>query len=206
VTGRAGGDLNALLPERDDVAWAHQVHGTGVLLVDRPGLAGEADALVTTTPGLRLAVRAADCGTLVLAAPDGAPHPCVAVVHAGWRGTARGVVATAAAAVRRASGAHRVLGWLGPCIGPCCYAFGADDLDAVAAALGPEVRATTSFGHPALDLRAAIASAATRAGVELVGGDGSCTACATGPDGRPVYFSHRARGDSARHGVLACLR
>ena len=206
MTGRADGDLDALLPERDDVAWARQVHGTHVAVVDRPGMVDGADALVTTTPGLRLAVRAADCGTLVLAAPAGAPRPCVGVVHAGWRGARHGVVAAAAATVRAASGAPRLLGWLGPCIGPCCYAFGADDLDAVAAALGPEVRGTTSAGRPALDLRAAVASASSAAGVELVGIDGRCTACAAGPDGEPVFFSHRARGDVARHGVLACLR
>lgn len=206
MTRRAGGDLNAELPQRDDVAWARQVHGTGVLVVDRAGLAGDADALVTARPGLRLAVRAADCGTLVLASPDDARRPAVGVVHAGWRGTLDGVVAAAATAMRSTSGTDRVLAWLGPCIGPCCYAFGADDLAAVSAVLGPAVRATTSTGAPALDLRAAIAAATTAAGVELVGADGRCTACAVDDGGRPEFFSHRARGDRARHGVLACLR
>lgn len=194
------------------MAWARQVHGTGVLVVDRPGLAGKADALVTTRPGLRLAVRAADCGTLVLASAGDARQPSVGVVHAGWRGTRDGIVAAAAAALRATSGTDGVLGWLGPCIGPCCYAFGPDDLAAVSAVLGPAVRATTSTGAPALDLRAAVAAAAAAADVELVGVDGRCTACAVegdgddDADGRPEFFSHRARGDRARHGVLACLR
>jgi len=98
VAERAGGDLNAALRGMDDVAWARQVHGAAVLIVDAPGCAGEADALVTASPGLRLAVRAADCGTLVLAAPEGSPRPCVGVVHAGWRGTRDGVVAAASKA------------------------------------------------------------------------------------------------------------
>ncbi len=211
VTDREGGDLTVRLQSRSDVAWARQVHGATVLVVDAPGCAGEADALVTTTPGLRLAVRAADCGTLVLSTPstpwtseNGAT--AVGVAHVGWRGARDGVVASAAKAVREAAGAERVLAWLGPCIGPCCYRFGEDDLDAVASALGPDVRSTTADGEPALDLPKAVALATAAAGVELTGVDGRCTACSLDEAGQPSFFSHRARGDVARHGVLAWLR
>jgi len=204
VTGRARGDLSALLPGMDDVAWARQVHGTTVVVVDRPGCVGEADALVTTRPGLRLAVRVADCGPLVLSADK--EQSCLAVVHAGWRGVRDGIIAAAAAVVRRLSGGGNVVAWLGPCIGPCCYGFGVGDLDALAAALGPSVRATTSSGRPALDLGAAIVAAGGLVGVEPAGFDGRCTACDRDESGRPTFFSHRARGDTARHGVLACLR
>jgi len=190
----------------DDVAWARQVHGTTVLVVDEPGCAGLADALVTSTPGLRLGVRAADCGPLVIWTSHG--RPSVAVVHVGWKGARDGVVAAAADAVRRTAGVGTVdlAGWLGPCIGPCCYRFGDDDLDALAAIFGPSVTATTSAGSPALDLPAAIARAATAAGVVLAGSDARCTACDLDGSGLPTFFSHRARGDIARHGVLACLR
>ena len=205
MTDRARGDLNELVARSADVAWATQVHGAAVLVVDAPGCAGEADALVTTTPGLRLAVRAADCGTLVLA-PSGGRRPCVGVAHVGWKGARDGVVAAAAATVRRLSGADDVLGWLGPCIGACCYAFGPADLDGVAASLGPGVRATTAAGKAALDLPAAVGLACAAAGVRLTGADGRCTACAVDAAGRPTLFSHRARGDVERHGVLACLR
>ena len=203
VTARVDGDLNAVVAKSSDVAWAKQVHGSRVLVVDGPGCAGEGDALVTTTPGLRLAVRAADCGPLVLAAAGG--RPCVAVAHVGWRGARDGVVAAAAGAVRRLSGSDEVRGWLGPCIRPCCYAFGGHDLDALAAALGDGVRATTATGGLALDLPAAIGLAAASAGVRLTGADGRCTACHRDAAGAPTFYSHRARGDTARHGVLACL-
>ena len=205
ATDRARGDLNDAVARSIDTAWATQVHGAAVLVVDAPGWAGEADALVTTTPGLRLAVRAADCGTLVLTAAGG-PRPCLGVAHAGWRGARAGVVAAAAAEVRRLSGADDVLGWLGPCIGPCCYAFGEVDLADVAAELGADVRATTTSGGSALDLPRAVGLACAGAGVRLTGSDGRCTACAVDGSGQPVFFSHRARGDVGRHGVLACLR
>jgi copper oxidase (laccase) domain-containing protein len=204
VTDSAFGDLGPRLEERGDVAWARQVHGATALAVDAPGCAGEADALVTATPGLRLAVRAADCGPLVLASTAG--RPCVGVVHVGWRGARDGVVEAAAAALRSLSGSDAVTGWLGPCIRSCCYEFGDDERDQVAAVLGDSVRGTTSWGAPSLDLPAAVAAAAHRAGVELTGSDGRCTACALDGSGRPLLFSHRARSDRARHGVLACLR
>jgi copper oxidase (laccase) domain-containing protein len=205
VTARVDGDLNVLLPGRADVAWARQVHGATALVVDAPGCAGDADALVTTTPGVRLAVRAADCAPLVLTAVGGA-RDCIAVAHVGWRGARAGVVAAAADEVRRLAGSTEVVAWLGPCIGSCCYRFGPDDLDAVAAVLGDGVRATTRAGEPALDLPAAVAAAAAGAGVLLTGSDGRCTACHVDEAGRPTFFSHRARGDVERHGVLAWLR
>src|SRR5690606_36130192 len=85
------------------VALVEQVHGGEVLVVDRaPGpLApvGRADALVTTTRGVVLAVRAADCAPVLLAAPGG-----VAAAHAGWRGVAASVVVAALEALLAATG------------------------------------------------------------------------------------------------------
>ena len=67
------------LPELEEasgerVARLKQVHGDTVLVVDRPGpeptgQVPTADALVTTTPGLGLMVRVADCVPVVLADP-----------------------------------------------------------------------------------------------------------------------------------------
>ncbi len=56
------------------------------------------DALLTASPGLGLAISYADCVPVVIAAvgPDG---PCLATVHAGWRGMLAGIVASAAAAL-----------------------------------------------------------------------------------------------------------
>ncbi|MCD8042370.1 MAG: peptidoglycan editing factor PgeF [Tannerellaceae bacterium] len=46
------------------------------------------DALVTTVPGVCIAVTTADCVPLLLYAPD---KQVVAAVHAGWRGTVAGI-------------------------------------------------------------------------------------------------------------------
>ncbi len=94
----------------------------------------EGDALVTTRPGVVLAVLTADCAPVALASPEGV----VAVAHAGWKGAEVGIL-EATVEVMRAHGATHIDAALGPCIGPCCYEFGPADLDRLAARFGPAV-------------------------------------------------------------------
>ena len=179
-----------------DAAWAKQVHGRTVVIVTEPGDTGrEADALVTAQKGMALMVRTADCAPIALAAPEGV----VAVAHGGWRGLVAGVLQSTAEAMR-ALGASRIHAGVGPCIRSGCYEFGSTDLDEVARSLGESVRAETLDGRPALDLPAAVRAAAQQAGVELVYESADCTACAA-----DRFWSHRARGDAERQGVLAWL-
>jgi polyphenol oxidase len=175
--------------------WLHQVHGATVVPVDRPGAeaGAEADAAVTAAEGAVLAVHTADCLPIALLA-DGA----VGVVHAGWRGLAAGVIGAAVDAVRAAS-PEPVRAFIGPCIRARCYEFGVDGLEPIVAALGAEVRATTAWGTPALDLVAGARRALADAGVTEVADGGICTACS------PVHFSHRARGDHGRQALVAWL-
>jgi YfiH family protein len=73
----------------EEHAFAKQVHGCEILEPKQPGLAGEGDALVTTSPELWIGIRTADCLPILLVDPVA----CVAAaVHAGWRGTAEGIV------------------------------------------------------------------------------------------------------------------
>jgi polyphenol oxidase len=186
-TSRADGDA---LAQQDARGWAvvHQVHGSNVVVADRPGHHGEADALVTTTPGVPIAVRVADCAPVALVA-DGV----IGVVHAGWRGIVAGVLPAAIDAMR-SLGAGEISAVLGPCIHAECYEFGTDELDRIAGQLGASVRGTTSWGAPALDVPAAI-----RAQVPDVEDRSVCTACS------PAHWSHRARGDRERQALVAWL-
>lgn len=186
-TDRSDGDA---LVRQGELGWAtvRQVHGRVVVVADRPGDLGEADAIATTTRGLPIAVRVADCAPVALLA-DGV----VGVVHAGWRGIVAGVVPAAIEAMR-SLGAGDIHAVLGPCIHAECYEFGAEELDGIAAVLGDEVRGTTSWGTPALDVPAAV-----RAQVPDVEDRSVCTACS------PDHWSHRARGDRERQALVAWL-
>ncbi len=183
-------------------AVARQVHGADVVdasTIVAGGLdahaAPEADAIITDEPGRPIAVQGADCAPLGFVTSKGP----VAVAHAGWRGLASGIVDSVVNELAmRGAVVTEVL--VGPVIGPGCYEFGSDDLEAVAGELGDVVRAETASGTPALDLRAAIRASCEAAGVEQVSFVRPCTGCSNGG------FSHRARKDTERHALAVRIR
>ena len=162
-----------------------EVHGTNVVAVQRPGEFDrvEGDAAITACVGAVLAVWVGDCAPVVLLGDDGA----VGVVHAGWRGALAGVLQAAVAAMP----SQRVDAVLGPCIHPCCYEFGADDLERVTDRYGSSVVASTRWGSSALSMPAVVSAALDEVGVGLESLS-RCTCCS--PD---TFFSHR-RGERGR--------
>lgn len=102
-----------------------QVHGTDVLIVDRPvhegqSFAGGWDALITDQPGVAVTVRTADCVPVLLHDPV---HRVVAAIHAGWRGAVSGIVPKTVATLTRRFGtrAASLRMAVGPSAGSCCY-------------------------------------------------------------------------------------
>lgn len=202
--------------------WLRQCHGADVVVLE-PGAplhsvrGAAADAVVTCRDDVVLAVHAADCGTVALAAaiPDGRDggSGVVAAVHAGWRGLEAGVI-EATVATMRALGAGPVQAVHGPCIGVECYAFGAEDLRRIAAVVGPSVVGRTRSGEPGLDLRGGVQAQLDRLDVVVAAVDPRCTACArpdgpgpgpAGPVATDALYSHRARADVGRHALLVGL-
>ena len=107
----------------------HQVHSPDVVTLDAP-IAGEkprADALVTATPGLALAVLTADCQPVLFA---DAQAGVVGAAHAGWRGALGGVLeATLDAMVALGAERGRIQAVIGPCISQRAYEVGEEFLD-----------------------------------------------------------------------------
>ena len=110
----------------------NQVHGARVVRLTAADAASgalqhDADACVTTEPGVVCSIQVADCLPVLFAA-----RGAVAAAHAGWRGLASGVLESTLAALCAASGSvpNQVTVWLGPCIGPRRFEVGADVLQA----------------------------------------------------------------------------
>ena len=104
-----------------------QVHGAEIAVV-RPGdrldrTPAPADGVVTDDPSVAIGVRVADCAPVLLADTT---QPAVAAVHAGWRGTMRGIVGEAIRAMKREFGSEPgdLIAAIGPCLGPCCGEMG----------------------------------------------------------------------------------
>jgi hypothetical protein len=175
-------------------AWQYQVHGDEVGIVDdlaqlsqRPRMDGRATRLRGVAP----AALAADCLPVAIAGGG-----AVAMVHAGWRGLAAGVLEAGVQAVRElAVGDQAVLhAAIGPGAGSCCYQVGAEVFDAFAA--HPD-----AVRDDRVDLKAIAAARLRGAGVGEVHDLGMCTICT--PE---LFFSHRRdRGITGRQAGLAWL-
>ena len=116
-------------------AWCNQVHGATVLAVDRAGLAGDADGLVTAAPGLALAAFSADCPLILAADPAGG---AVGIAHASWRGTVGRIARELIRRMAELCPARPadIVACICPSAGPCCYEVGQDVVQAALAAIG----------------------------------------------------------------------
>ena len=159
------------------LAAGRQVHGTRVRRAESAGPeVEEADGQATTRSDLAPLVLTADCLPVAVAG-----RRAVAMLHAGWRGLAGGILAEGVRALRELGDDGPLQAAIGPGAGRCCYETG----DEVRAAFAPE-HADGRF----LDLKAAARAELTAAGVGPVHDAGICTMC-----GDPsLWFSHRRDG------------
>jgi YfiH family protein len=120
---------NALSFAEAEVALAEQVHGRNVVRVSKGGPpVPDADALISDTPHLLLLLFFADCVPIYLIDPV---MRAIGLVHAGWRGTAAGIVAGTVQAMQEQFGSQPAscLAAIGPCIGGESYEVGVDVAD-----------------------------------------------------------------------------
>ncbi|MCW2954192.1 MAG: hypothetical protein JWQ48_3362 [Conexibacter sp.] len=171
----------ALPPEA--IAQGRQVHGTVVERVlaapaERDAIA-DADGQATALAGVAPFVLTADCLPIALVA-----RGAVAMVHAGWRGLAGGIVAEGVRALRELGAEGPIAAAVGPGAGGCCYAVG-DEVRIAFAAHGSAVRDGAK-----IDLKAIARRELGAAGVDEVHDSRLCTLCAD----PALFFSHRRDG------------
>lgn len=187
------------------VGSAHAGAGCCDLNTALPGV----DGLATREAGIVLMGHYADCVPILLLDPD---VPAVAVVHAGWRGTAAGIARSGCETLRKAFGGDpsRFVAAIGPCIGKCCYTVGEAVRDAFVANFGEKVwNAVSEQCRPKraregerwrLDLAYANRLQLEACGLrpENIDVAGICTSCR-----QDLFFSHR--GSNGRTGRFAAL-
>jgi len=177
------------------LVYGRQVHGADVRRVSAVAGDGdappEADGQATALEGIAPMVLTADCLPVAVAG-EGA----VAMLHAGWRGIAGGVLAEGVSALREL-GAHGPLAAaIGPGAGPCCYEVG-DEVQEVF-----EHRGLLARRGANLDLKALARAELTCAGVEVVHDIELCTICSDAA----LFYSHRRDGPrTGRQGGVAWL-
>jgi YfiH family protein len=157
------------------VVWMNQVHGNEVAIVAAPWedrSVPEVDAIVTTRPGLALAVLTADCVPVLLADPVAG---VAAAAHAGRPGLVAGVVPAAVEAmVGLGARPERITAVTGPSVCGSCYEVPEAMRDDVAATV-PQAWATTSWGTPSVDVAAGVHAQLARLGVQMCEKSHICT-------------------------------
>lgn len=104
--------------------WLRQVHGNQVVDAATSEPYTEADGSFALRAGVVCVVLTADCCPVFLCDRQGSR---VAVLHAGWRGLARGIVEEG---VRQLGvPGTELMAWLGPAIGPSAFEVGDDVYD-----------------------------------------------------------------------------
>lgn len=170
--------------------------GVGAAAVAPPGL--QADAVFLPEPGVFALGLSADCPLVVLADPR---RRFAGIAHAGWRGTARGVLQVLLAEILGAGAAPEDLrAGISPGICGSCYQVG-EEVFAACAALPGFARARRG---DRLDLRAlqlAILEAAGIPSARIRVSD-RCSAC----DGDRFFSHRRDHGVTGRNGALVGFR
>jgi purine-nucleoside/S-methyl-5'-thioadenosine phosphorylase / adenosine deaminase len=176
--------------DEDRLTVGFQTHSTVVNRAEAGSRGVPGDGLWTDEPDIPMLALGADCVLMALARTNGGP-PALAVIHAGWRGLADGIVEATARPL-----GTRLTAVVGPAIGPCCYEVG----DEVARRFqGTYGRDTVSNGK--LDLWTAAEKAARAAGATEVERLDLCTRCRS-----DLFFSERRTGrPRGTQGVLGLV-
>ncbi len=177
--------------------WLDQVHGTEVVDAADAAPGTKADGAYTDRPGVVLAVLTADCLPVFLCDRAGRR---LALLHAGWRGLAAGVVEAGVRALGL-SGAE-LIAWLGPAIGPRAFQVGEEVRQAFLArdAGAREAFAPDGEGRWRADLYALARRRLAAVGVRAVYGGKYCTFHE--PE---RFYSYRRDGQCGRMASLAWL-
>ena len=173
------------------IQFMNQVHGDEVVevksLIDDP----TCDALITTVPGIALAVMVADCIPLLLSSTG-----VVGAVHVGRRGLMNSVAIKAVEAMR-ALGASQIHAQLGASICGRCYEVPQELADEVIAK-HPAATSLTNNLTPALDLPRALIADLVAIGVTYE----ASPICTLEDD---EYFSYRRHNITGRNAGVVWL-
>ncbi len=197
----------------DQLMTAYQIHSdicqfytpSGDNGADHAPTPPQADALVTTTPGIAIGVLTADCAPILFADSH---HPIVGAAHAGWRGAVGGIIeATLACLIDHGAKRETLTAVIGPCISLPNYEVGdafyetlqttAPDAQAFCTRLGP-------YKSWHFDLSGYCADRLARAGIAHT----PLNRCTYGSPEQFFsyrYNTHRGEGDYGRQGSFIMI-
>lgn len=189
----------------EEIVCLNQIHGARVIIAGKKhagcgatthATAITGDAVITDIPGLPIAIFTADCLPILIF--DRAKK-IIGLVHAGWRGAAKGILARTLAAMKKRfqSKPRDIIITNGPYISGCCYEVSKD--------FGENFRKAKledRKGRTYLDLFNSTIAQALDAGIppRNIRHRKICTMCGKG------FFSYRRDGTSSRMATVMVIQ
>jgi YfiH family protein len=181
----------------NDLVYAHQIHGDGVLILnpekfvsdgDSLRILGTGDAIVTDALGKFLTIQLADCQSILL---YDAMRRVVANIHSGWRSSIRNIAGRTVHVMQKQFNCRPedIIAGIGPSLGPCCAEFVHYRKEI------PEIfwqykTANDHFDFWAISCDQLADTGVLRENIEV---SNICTRCNT-----DIFFSYRGEGQTGR--------
>ncbi|MGM0546849.1 MAG: peptidoglycan editing factor PgeF [Bacteroidota bacterium] len=188
--------LESLNIDPNWTAYADQVHSNRVRFVVEGGTYPSTDGLVTSIPGLTLAIQVADCAAVLL---WDAKNNVIGALHAGWRGAAGNIVARGIEKmVKQGAELEYLKAFISPCISQKNFEVGPEVADQFPDAFVNDI----DFEKPHVDLKNVIKHQLTNEGVkpDHIEIREECTI-----DEADDFYSYRREGDQSGR-MLALIR
>jgi len=179
----------------------NQVHGNGIYILKHSpdgweSGPPEADAVITSVPGIALIAKLADCQGILLYDPERA---VAAVVHSGWRGQVSNLITRVVERMEKQFGCRPAAlhAAVSPSLGPCCAEF------VSYREIFPVYFHRFMVRENYFDLWGLTRFQLQEAGVDAanISVSGVCTKCRT-----DLFFSYRAENVTGRFCIAAMLR
>ena len=181
--------FQALGISQKQVVFPQQIHSANIQIVSQAGTVADCDALITDRPGVYLSIQTADCFPVFLYAPR---HKAVAIIHSGWRGTARNIAGKTVEMLKAHFGVQpqHLFAAIGPGVQKNCYQVDRS----VISFFSPEFYVPDGSDRFLLDLQGAIRRQLQREGIpdDHIECDTDCTHCRT-----DLYYSYRRDGQQS---------
>ena len=164
-----------------------QEHGDEVHVVKNGERPVRGDGVILIERNVAAIIKTADCLPVIIVEPD---YPLAAIVHAGWRGTAKKITQKAVKKmVMLGARREKIVALLGPSIRACCYEVGEEVRDIFRKEGFSERVFKKENNSVHLDLAWPIWNFSTAEGIDHVYDTGLCTFC------RDDMFASYRRGE-----------
>ena len=171
-------------------ALCRQVHGNEILAVNKEGLYGPCDGLVTRNSSLTLMVRVADCTAVALWGDEG---PAM-ILHAGWKGAATGILEKGLDILENEGvSPGKLYAHLFPSARACCYEIREDIFPELPEGMESFIERREEKYY--LDIPGYLEDILSGKGCCRITMDPRCTICT------PSLFSYRRNATKKRHGA-----